>query len=140
MNNKICIRCKVMKDLNFFHDNPTGKRGKDSYCKSCRLEYSRNRYKNSNMEIKKIVFQHLLSNPCIKCGETDVLKLEFDHHTSKNFNLGKMTIGKRKNVEDIQAEISKCHVRCASCHKAKTHKEQNTWKYRMAMERKLHNG
>lgn len=132
---KLCSRCDQVLDLTNFHKNPTGKLGRDTYCKPCRLGYNRSQYRNGRMDIKEAVFNHLLTNPCVDCGETDVLKLEFDHQGRKEFNLGKMTVGKRKSLETVLEEIAKCHVRCGSCHKAKTHKDNRTWKYRMAMER-----
>ena len=136
---KPCNKCKQEFPLDKFHINPTGRLGRDSYCKPCRLSYGRAHYTNSRTDLKEIVFNHLSKNPCVDCGETDVLKLEFDHQARKEFNLGNMTLGKKKEPKVIEAEIAKCHVRCGSCHKAKTHKDQRTWKYRMALERKLHN-
>ena len=136
---KVCNKCKQEFPLDNFHKNSTGRLGRNSYCKPCTRGYKRDLYQNARMDLKEIVFNHLSKNPCVDCGETDVLKLEFDHQARKEFNLGKMTVGKKKSVDEIKSEIAKCHVRCGSCHKAKTHKDQRTWKYRMALERKLHN-
>lgn len=135
MNQKCCSKCVTTKPLDSFHKNPAGKLGRDSYCKPCRLVYQRSNYKDSRMDLKEAVFNHLSNNPCVDCGETDVLKLEFDHQARKEFNLGKMTVGRRKSLDTVLQEIAKCLVRCGSCHKAKTHKDNRSWKYRMAMER-----
>jgi hypothetical protein len=99
------------------------------------LEYKRNQYKNSKLNIKNWIYDYLLTNPCIDCGETNPMKLEFDHRSDKSFHIGKSFIGKSKDIEVIKSEIAKCDVRCASCHRVKTHKEQNTWKYQIHQER-----
>jgi len=57
---------------------------------------------------------------CIDCGYAKhPAVLEFDHvQGQKLFSLG--SHGSRK-MKDIVAEIAKCVVRCANCHREKTH-------------------
>jgi hypothetical protein len=62
------------------------------------------------------------------------LALEFDHLHSKKFNIG-TALGSNLLSTQIKSEIKKCAVRCSSCHRIKTHKEQNSWRYRLVMER-----
>lgn len=64
---------------------------------------------------KGLVKQYLGSHPCVDCGYSDVRALEFDHTQGcKSF-----TIGKRITLQwdKLLAEISKCEVRCANCHR-----------------------
>jgi hypothetical protein len=132
---KLCRVCGVEKSINQFTQHPRYKGGIYYKCRPCNSEYKRNQYKNSRLNIKNWIFDYLLCNPCIDCGETNPLKLEFDHRGNKHFNIGKSFIGKAKDIEIVQSEIAKCDVRCSSCHRVKTHKEQNSWKYQIYLER-----
>ncbi len=57
-------------------------------------------------------------NPCVDCGETDPVVLEFDHLGEKDFNIAKGI--RDRNWESVLAEISKCEVVCANCHRRRT--------------------
>jgi hypothetical protein len=71
----------------------------------------------------------LKANPCVDCGETDPIILEFDHITNdKHFNISDATrhgYGMKKLI----AEIAKCEVRCANCHRKKTY-ERSGWTHK----------
>lgn len=72
------------------------------------------------------VIAHLLKNPCVDCGEKDIVVLQFDHVRGK----------KRKDLsrlmsysdEAVRAEISKCDVRCANCHQRKTAERKQSYR------------
>jgi hypothetical protein len=91
-----------------------------------RESYLRNRdkVKEDQLSLKqrnrKFVLEYLLDHPCVDCGEDDVMCLEFDHINNKTIEINKM-IRNRYSLENIQKEIEKCEVRCANCHKRKTH-------------------
>ena len=72
---------------------------------------------------------HLKANPCVDCGETDLIVLEFDHVTGiKEFiisNAARDGIG----IKRLKAEIAKCEVRCANCHRKKTY-ERSGWTHK----------
>jgi hypothetical protein len=129
---KKCRRCKGEKLLEHFDIIGTGLL---AICKPCRRERNREHYLNRRADIKEWLYDYLSQNNCVDCNESDPMRLEFDHRGDKTFELGKSLVGKSKDIEDIKAEVAKCDVRCANCHKVKTHKEQNTWKYRMHLER-----
>ena len=57
-------------------------------------------------------------HPCADCGERDPLVLEFDHLRDKRFNIGSAL--PYRNWETILAEIEKCEVVCANCHRRRT--------------------
>jgi hypothetical protein len=131
---KVCRKCKVEQSIdNFLIPKSTNK--PTARCNTCRKESQREQYKRSRPHIKTWIYDYLSSNPCVDCGESDPMRLEFDHRGEKHFDIGKSFIGKAKNLDIVQSEIAKCDVRCANCHKVKTHKEQDTWKYRMSVER-----
>lgn len=69
---------------------------------------------------RQFVTDHLLGNPCVDCGNSDIRVLEFDHvrgvksGTISELWSGGMSIGR------IQTEIDKCEVVCANCHRIRT--------------------
>ena len=64
------------------------------------------------------VDNYLLTHPCIQCGETDRMVLEFDHRlpNKKSFAI-KASIQRNVSFARLKQEIEKCDVRCVKCHK-----------------------
>lgn len=72
---------------------------------------------------RDFLFDYLNSHPCVDCGETDYLVLEFDHVLGKK-KMGVATMAHRSfSLETIKKEIDKCVVRCCNCHRRRTIKE-----------------
>ena len=88
-------------------------------------EYS----KAARNRIRAYINGHLKAHPCVDCGETDPIILEFDHISGdKNFNISDATrCG--YGIDKIKAEIAKCEVRCANCHRKKTY-ERGGWTHK----------
>jgi hypothetical protein len=67
---------------------------------------------------------------CIDCkrevSEETLVCFDFDHQDSsdKVMNISQM-VNKKKSIDVIQNEISKCDLRCASCHRLRTAKQFN---------------
>jgi len=58
---------------------------------------------------------------CIDCGESNPVVLEFDHVSGeKRGNISDMS-RQSYSIETIKDEIRKCELRCANCHRLKTH-------------------
>lgn len=131
---KNCSKCLKEKPLEEFP--PRGNK-RQSWCRSCKREYDRNAYKlnigqgkdrkervrKQSNELKifnrNYVWNYLLNNPCITCGENDPIVLEFDHRDpSEKFK----EISKLMNysTKRLIEEINKCDVLCANCHRRKT--------------------
>ena len=70
--------------------------------------------------IRAYITTHLKTNPCVDCGETDAIVLEFDHVTSKDFNISDAA-RKGVSMKKLRDEIAKCEVRCSNCHRRKTY-------------------
>ncbi|HVT76395.1 MAG TPA: hypothetical protein VHD87_05145 [Acidimicrobiales bacterium] len=64
------------------------------------------------------LIRYLEAHPCVDCGETDPLVLEFDHQRDKEFDIGRELLW--RPWSKVLAEISKCEVRCANCHRRRT--------------------
>jgi hypothetical protein len=130
---KRCSACGEVKPVDDFMWNrkATGKR--DSYCRSCRAVYKKAHYaankdryiKNGNAWSAKLsakrttwLLKYFETHPCVDCGETDPVVLDFDHLRDKLFDIG---VGLHyKNWDAVLAEIEKCEVRCANCHRRRT--------------------
>jgi hypothetical protein len=73
------------------------------------------------------LLEYLLSHPCVDCGESDPIVLEFDHiNGNKIANVS--SIKNTKNWDQVLAEIAKCEVRCANCHRRRTASQFLWWK------------
>lgn len=73
--------------------------------------------------VREWVLEYLRSHPCVDCGESDPIVLEFDHVSGdKDFNIGEAT-SRRMSLKRVQLEVAKCEVRCANCHRVKTYRE-----------------
>lgn len=63
------------------------------------------------------VAQYKLEKGCIDCGyNTNSIALDFDHLRDKEFNISSAARS-NMNPEKLWAEIAKCVVRCANCHR-----------------------
>lgn len=59
---------------------------------------------------------YLTTHPCVDCGETNGMVLEFDHiRGEKKMNI-KEAIWKLQ-FDELKTEIAKCDVRCANDHR-----------------------
>lgn len=71
----------------------------------------------------QFIWDYLIAHPCVDCGITDPVVLDFDHVRSKK----KFSIGARGSysIKAIKTEITKCEVRCANCHRIRHWEEKN---------------
>jgi hypothetical protein len=61
------------------------------------------------------------SKPCADCGLVfDPVCMDFDHRpgTTKQFEIGQM---RERSLRLVMAEIAKCNLVCANCHRIHTH-------------------
>lgn len=149
---KRCSKCKKPKPLSEFHrkkfvrKDGSVRHGHQTICKQCRREYQKNWYaanksthKRATAKQRQIncrrareyVRQYLLVHPCTDCPETDPVVLEFDHvHGDKRSSVAKL-VSSGYSTRVIQAEIDKCEVVCANCHRRRTAQRGNWHKLRL---------
>ena len=131
---KRCGRCGELKPLAAFHRRRASRDGLQSYCRACNTtlakqfhadnaEHCRDRIGNwvrrIDQENKRRVLVHLRLHPCVDCGEADPIVLEFDHQRDKVSGIAQLLHAHVKWAV-IVAEIEKCEVRCANCHRRRT--------------------
>ena len=69
-------------------------------------------------ENTKRIVEYLRTHPCVDCGQSDVMVLEFDHLRDTSFGIS-WGLGE-KSWAQILLEIEKCEVVCANCHRKRT--------------------
>ncbi len=130
---RTCGRCGQRKAPSDFAWRRKARGQRDNYCRICRAAYKREHYAshreryvaNALRRKRALVAERAAylvaffrEQPCVDCGETDPLVLEFDHIGPKRFNIAK---GLRdRNWTSVIDEIAKCDVVCANCHRRRT--------------------
>ena len=143
---KRCSKCRELKPLCEFNLLRKARDGRQSYCRDCNKAYHfanwdrhmvqiRARRVRTREEAREFVVGYLQSHPCVDCGETDVVVLEFDHLRNKTSNVSNL-IGSGQ-VERAKQEIMKCEVVCANCHRRRTARRGSWYRHRVGLVGRL---
>ena len=141
MQTKWCSKGKHDQPVEAFSKSARSKDGLFTWCKSCMATYERERYQNGDKArkeanakkyrdaVRAFLISYLSENPCVECGNSDPIVLQFDQRESaeKEFNISDM-IRNKMSIPRIVAEIEKCDVRCANCHAKRTAQQFGWWK------------
>jgi hypothetical protein len=141
---RICSGCGEERDIDRDFSWKNKKDGtRQRWCKFCQAEANKAHYQNNkqvyldraltrnalvNTENKQRLYAYLSSHPCVDCGQADVRVLEFDHVQGKKLRNISLLLGQGYSWETIQAEIDKCEVRCANCHRIRTTERGGFWR------------
>ena len=128
---KRCSKCQDEQPRSAFSKQTRVKDGLQPRCKCCVKEWHATNRKMHNAQIHRRsdriraehmeqLYLYLLAHPCVDCGETDPVVLEFDHLRDKVEEVSTL-IHQALSWKRIQAEIDKCEVVCACCHRRRTH-------------------
>jgi ArsR family metal-binding transcriptional regulator len=80
-------------------------------------------------DLQQFILEYLSSHPCVDCGESDPVVLDFDHvRDEKRMGICLM-VNQAYARQVLETEIAKCDVRCANCHRRRTAKEQGSYRY-----------
>jgi hypothetical protein len=142
---KRCCKCRKKKLLKLFARRRNGDR--QSYCKPCGNAYHREHYARNKVAYLKKAKEHdakvrhenqlklvayLEEHPCVDCGFSNILALDFDHvRGKKSHSISEMLAYSWKRIE---AEIKKCEVRCRNCHQIRTSTVRGFYKVGMLGE------
>lgn len=85
-------------------------------------------YERSHAEKKRIIDEGRAGG-CIKCGESRLPCLDYHHRDGKADKLGDMARMRRYSVAKLRAEIAKCDVLCANCHRWHHHEKRQEIKH-----------
>lgn len=114
-------------------------------CKVCNREYQREWFaKNKEVQLERVmrntarqrkllrdfVEDYLINNPCIDCGESNPIVLDFDHIDLEKKEYGvSVIVLKGMSLEKLKTEVAKCEIRCSNCHRKRTAKQFNSWRH-----------
>jgi hypothetical protein len=133
--NKVCTKCGIEKKRVLFSARKKSKDGLALWCRDCfkvywskryydNQQYYRNGHNQSRNKIRernaRKVFDYLKDHPCISCGETDPIVLEFDHRDRDGKIESVSVLIRNSSWKRVETEIEKCDVLCANCHRRKT--------------------
>ena len=96
---KKCNKCKDDKEEEDFSWRNKNEGIRKTNCKDCDKKYKKSYYKKNRKELikystessknirirnREFVFNYLKNNPCVDCGESDPIVLDFDHKSGKD--------------------------------------------------------
>jgi len=149
MTQKKCKTCGVIKTVDQFRSSvKNGKRYYLGSCRECRRQtesdYQARWYRNLStnkkrarrrkqldrrLELRRLMYLYLLENPCVDCGESDPVVLEFDHVKDDKSAVISRMMANNLSWAKVRTEIEKCQVRCANCHRRVTAKRTGFWRH-----------
>jgi hypothetical protein len=124
---KRCGRCGRLLPVDAF--NRAGE-GRQHWCRECFRDYFRARGARHIAQVvaakrvrrekaRAFVSGYLATHPCADCGAVDPDVLEFDHVQSKQADISRL-VADAMPTRRIAAEIARCEVVCANCHRRRT--------------------
>ena len=134
--NECCRTCGTARGMTEFPP-------KGNQCLACRRATGRAHYRANRayylakarrrtervvLETREWLFCYLREHPCIDCGNRDIRVLEFDHRdgTLKTESISVLA-SEGYGLPRVIAEVAKCDVRCANCHRIRTHEQRGWW-------------
>jgi hypothetical protein len=142
---KRCVTCRRELDPDDFNRKRASPDGRQNVCRDCNRERARRYYaENRDRHLRVIrartidarrralayVGLHLLSHPCVDCGERDLRVLDFDHRPESGKTADVMRLVRNgHSIARIESEIARCDVRCRNCHARVTaERRQRDWR------------
>lgn len=132
---KRCTICHKEQPLTEFHWRNKANSKRHGRCRMCKHKIDnkayRTNHKNRKQQIRttrksllernrKFILDYKSNHPCVDCGESDPIVLDFDHLRDKEAIIAHLVVS-GCSIERIQKEIDKCEIRCANCHRRITH-------------------
>jgi hypothetical protein len=128
---KTCPRCKIEKPKSEFHKRSGRSGGLQSECKTCRSERHQNTYADRrdrqialSLAYRKTLLDRvnkLKQDPCQDCGGSfPSYVMDFDHRDGRTKVNSISKLVQRGSWAKILAEIVKCDLICANCHRIRT--------------------
>jgi hypothetical protein len=108
------------------HKSSKRKKTSEELLENYRCKQKRNK-KNKFDRNCRYVAAYLLKNPCMDCGEANIIVLDFVHRDPKS-KICQISDLLYKSIPRIQSEIEKCDVVCSNCHRIRTAKMFGSWR------------
>lgn len=131
---KTCGKCQEKKPYEDFHKNKSTKDGYQGWCKIClKAKILAGQKKPESHRSKKVqkhrefIWNYLLEHPCENCGLNDPRVMDFDHIDQSTKTAEISYFITRASTENLMAELAKCRVLCANCHRIRSGYQLNYW-------------
>ncbi len=147
VSGKRCSTCHEVRPLAAYNRRRSAPDGLQARCRECcrawYVEHAgphqldvRRRNDRARVELRDRLVEHLLSHPCVDCGERDLRLLELDHldPLTKRDGVGRL-VAQAMSWAVVAREIAKCDVRCAACHRLRTQEVAGSWRNAVEEER-----
>jgi hypothetical protein len=136
-----CWCCGEVKAVKEFNRKGGGLQAR---CRQCNAAYLREHYqKNRDYYVAKArryqrqrrrdyrrwLLGFFADHPCVDCGETDPVVLQFDHVRQTKLSEIANMVNSGYSWAKIEAEMAKCVVRCSNCHWRRTAKQFGWYAY-----------
>lgn len=124
---KACKGCGVEKPLSDYYANRGMADGHVNWCKPCMIARHGEKKRKRARELRAYVQAIKVERGCADCGyNANPVALDFDHLPGaiKVDRLAVLSCSNALHV--IHAEIDKCEVVCANCHRIRTAKRRAT--------------
>lgn len=147
-----CTKCKITKHYKDFSVDRTRKTQCKNWCKICCAQHyedsKETKLKNASVTRRRKarehmvkIYEYLEENPCVDCGESNILTLEFDHVRGDKYSGVTVLAWRGRTWKIIEEEIGKCEVVCANCHNIRTASRKKSHRFEYLESRKeLANG
>lgn len=127
---KVCCTCGESKSPSEFAANRSKTDGHCDECRGCHSAYNDDHYVNNkayyiekarlHRQKMRALVASLKASPCVDCGQTfPPCAMDFDHVRGGKV-LGVASLVSLGSKERILAEIAKCELVCACCHRVRT--------------------
>ncbi|WP_370324050.1 hypothetical protein [Euzebya sp.] len=135
---KVCSTCGAAKPLEAFHRHRGRADGRQTTCKECKATYNRRYYRTEGHRHVEVRSRHRAALreavaelirrakavPCADCHRVlPVEAMDLDHvRGAKRGDAQAMR--SRMGRSSVHAELAKCDVVCANCHRARTYERR----------------
>lgn len=137
-----CSRCDESRPIEDFPIKNKARGLRRVWCRGCCRAYGREHYvRNRSVYLAKAherrlverprirawIDDYLRRHPCVDCGESQLVVLDFDHRDRSQKDLTVAELARLMTWSRLRREVEKCDVRCANCHRRRT-AAQLRWK------------
>lgn len=138
---RVCSKCGEVEPVEDFPIKNKANALRKTWCRACCRAYGREHYQENRSaylaraksrrrrelpRIRQIIDEYVRTHPCIDCGESDGMVLDFDHR-DRSLKRGIVSrLARSCAAGTVRAEMAKCDVRCGNCHRRRT-AEQFNW-------------
>lgn len=147
---KWCPSCST--DTDNFGRNRARPDGLQAQCRRCLKEINRvsrqrpderERVRRNRLGQRRKLMAWLMvyleDHPCVDCPERDPVVLEFDHRGEKETTVAEL-VRDGVTLSRLIAEVSKCDVRCANCHRRRTARDRGYYRFLLLLPDQARSG